>query len=431
MDRPPLTPDDLEAYHHASGRAPDAWRTGMEVERFALGPEGRPLPWRGGIRDLLERFASRSGWTLLHEAGEPVALAGPGGTRLSLEPGGQVELSGAPHARLVDVSAEDVAVRDLLSEAAGPEVKWAACGYLPLARPALAPWVPRSRYRVLRAFLRGRGPFAWDMMRGTCAVQIHLDHGDEADCGRKVALAVGLAPVLLALTANSPLREGRPTGLRSWRAAVWRGTDSDRTGFPPPLLGPWSHRAWVEWLLDVPMVFLRDKERHVPAGGIPFRRFLAEGLGGRAATLDDWILHETAVFTEVRVKQTIEIRCADSVASGLACAVAALCTGLAYDTSALDASLALLADLRTRAPVPDLLAAAARDGLEAEAGRPFGAWAEDLVTLARRSLRVRQPEAEILLDPAEARARERRCPADDLLDAWRRDPRAVLEAVDR
>jgi len=431
MDGPTLTADDLEAVHHRLGRPASAWRVGMEVERFALSSDGRPLPWKGGIRDLIGRVAARSGWSLVREAGEPVGLEGPEGTRISLEPGGQVEMGGAPRARLVDVAAEDRAVRDLLASVAGPRVHWAACGYLPLARPSAAPWVPRSRYRVLRAFLRGRGPRAWEMMRGTSAVQLHLDYDDEADCGRKVALAVGLAPILLALTANSPLRCGRPAGVLSWRATVWRGTDPERTGFPPPLLGPWSHRAWVEWLLDVPMVFLADGGRFVPAGGIPFRRFLADGLEGRAATLEDWILHETSVFPEVRVRRTIELRSADSVAPALAAAIAALVAGLAYDRPALDAALALLGDLGARMPVPDLLAAAARDGLRAEAGRSLGSWAVDLAELARGGLGRWQPEAASLLDPADERARERRSPADDLLAAHRRDPAAVLWAVDR
>ncbi len=431
MDRPPLSAADLEAYHHACARPASGWSVGMEVERFALRPDGRPLPWRGGIRDLMERFADRAGWTVLPEDGEPVALQGPGGARLSLEPGGQVELGGSPGLDLTAITAQDRAVRDLLAEVAGPEVRWAACGYLPLAPPSTAPWVPRSRYRVLRAFLRRRGGLAWHMMRGTCAVQLHLDHGDEADCGRKVALAVGLAPILLALTANSPLRRGRPAGVLSWRSVVWRGTDPARTGFPPPLLGPWSHRAWVEWLLDVPMVFLREGGRHVPAEGIPFRRFLEEGRGDRAANFDDWILHETSVFPEVRIRRTIELRSADSVGPDLAAALAALAAGLAYDDGALDAALALLADLRARAPVAGLLAAAARDGPRAEAGRPLGAWAGDLIALARRGLDRRQPGASRLLDPAEARAGERRCPADDLLAAWRRDPDRILDAVER
>jgi glutamate--cysteine ligase len=436
MDSPPLTRALLVERFHGWAQPPSSWRVGGEFERHALRPDGTPVGYDGphGIRALLEALAADTGWALQEEDRRPIGLQAPdGGPRVSLEPGGQLELSGRPHARLADLATEfhDFlgSLRRLTREW---PLCWVACGYHPFATVEAIGWVPKSRYDVMRAYLAGRGELAHAMMKATCSVQVNVDYGDEDDCARKVQVVARLAPLTTALLANSPLKEGRPTGFLSYRAHVWAHVDGQRCGLPPALVDGYRHARWVDHLLQVPMMFVRQQGRHVPARGMTFARWMEAGFLGRRPTLEDWDLHLTSVFPEARVKRTLEIRGMDCVPQALATAASALFAGLLYDSAALDGALGLAKDLTRWGTPEELWGRAARAGLQAEAGRSYSAWASDMVALAHRGLAAWQPTALPLLAPLEALAARGSSPAVDLLATHRRDPRpaAILATLD-
>ncbi|RME28529.1 MAG: glutamate--cysteine ligase [Deltaproteobacteria bacterium] len=429
----PLTRDQLVAAFHSYGTPREGWRVGGEFERALVHADGRPVGYSDprGIRWVLERLAA-DGWRPEFEGDNPIALYKDGAS-ITLEPGGQVELSGAPHRRLADLAAEAAANRAALRElVADGDLTWIAAGLTPIADIDDIEWVPKGRYVVMREYLPLFGDLAHFMMKGTCSVQANFDYADEADCARKVRLAAGLAPLTTALMANSPLYRNQPTGFKSYRAHIWTRTDPSRTGFPRALREQYTHEGWVDYLLDVPMMFYKVDGEWLPARGRSFRVYMEQGFDGHRPGPDDWALHQTSVFPEVRVKHTIEIRGADCVDHDLAIAFCALWTGLMYCPQALADGLDLVAELGREGTAMERFAAAARGGLDGVvSGRPLSEWARELGVIAERGMRRCMPDDLPLLDPLLARIDAGRCPADDLLDAWRADPspEAIIRQV--
>lgn len=420
-----LTVEALRATYHGYGTPRERWRIGGEYERAVVRGDGRAVGYAepDGIAWVLDQLARRTGWSPRFEGDHVIALEGEAAS-ITLEPGGQVELSGAPYARLADLAAELRRNRDdLVALSAGHDHHWIACGLTPFARIDDIPWVPKGRYAVMREYLPRHGELAHWMMKGTCSVQANYDYADEEDCARKFRVAYTFGPLTTALFANSPLAEGRDTGFLSYRAFVWTRTDPARTGFPAAVRTGYTHDRWVDYLLDTPMMFIKPGGSWQPAHGVTFRQWAEQGIGGVYPTMEDWALHQTSVFPEVRVKRTIEIRGADAVGVDLAIAFCAWWTGLLYGHGALDAALEL-AD-RFTAEGDDHAARhleGARHGLGARfAGRPAGEWADALAAIATQGLRE-VGEDPALLDPLLARIHARRSPGEDLREAFRRDP---------
>lgn len=429
-----LTREALVATYAGYGAPRSRWLVGGEYERAVLRPDGAPVRFHDpdGIEWILHQYAARTGWKkkyegeALIEVYEPHTLAS-----ITLEPGGQVELSGAPHARLADLAAELEAhcarLRDI---SAGTDHRWTACGLTPIARIADIPFVPKGRYAVMQAYLPAHGELAHWMMKGTCSVQANFDYADEADCARKFHVALDLGPLNTAIFANSPLSEGRPSGWMSTRGLVWTKTDPARTGFPAALRQGYRHERQVDYLLDTPMMFIAPGGRWQPAQGRSFRSWMEEGIDGLHPTMEDWALHQTSVFPEVRVKRTIEIRGADAVRTDLALGFVALWTGLLY--GALDEARALADAMTADGEAPEhRQVAASRLGLGAAfSGRPAWAWAADLVEIARRGLLALGEEVG-LIEALAAQVATRESPAAAVLRAWEADPSpaAVLRAV--
>ncbi len=433
---PRLTRDALLATFDGYGKPRDRWRIGGEFERAVVTPDGQPVPYEGpgGIRWILEQLHARQpGWTVVEEKGLPIALVRPNGASITLEPGGQVELSGAPHARLVDLRDEMHENRECLLELAREhDRRWIACGLTPVAAIEDIPWMPKGRYRVMREYLPQKGDLATFMMKGTASVQANFDYLDESDCAEKVRICAGLAPLTTAIFSNSPLYRGRPTGFKSYRGHIWTRTDPDRTGFPPGLRSDYTHARWVDYLLDVPMMFYVRGKDYLPANGTSFRTYMEQGIDGHFPGRDDWALHQTSVFPEVRVKHTIEVRGADCVDHELALAFCALFTGVLYCQAASDETLELVAELERHGTRDSRLAAACRGGLQGEVGgQPLASWARELGDIAARGIARCQPEDAPLLEPLLARIEAGRCPADDVLDAWEKDrsPAAIIASV--
>lgn len=410
------------------------WRVGGEFERALVRPDGGAVRYfdEDGIRWVVERYAEATGWKVKREGDNPIELRAPDEIgNLSLEPGGQVELSGSPHTRLSALAEEVRADRALLHKiVAGKDSRWISCGLTPYARIADIPFVPKGRYAVMQEYLPAHGPLAHWMMKGTCSVQANFDYADEEDCARKFRVALDLAPLNTAIFANSPLSEGKPTGYASYRAHIWTRTDPDRTGFPPAVRAGYSHDRWVDYLLDTPMMFYLREGRWTPANGTTFRTWMERGIDGAYPGPEDWILHQTSVFPEVRVKRVIEIRGADAVDVDLAIAFCALWTGLLY--GALDQAEDVARRFAATFGAPEEKHdAAALGGMDATFGRGTGAeWARSLVEVARHGLQA-IGEQDALLDPLAARVESGRSPFRDVLDAYDRDPSpaSVLAAV--
>jgi len=420
------------------------WRIGPEMEKFGiLEGSGKPLPYEGerSILRVFSELRARFGWTPEHEhpAGPVVALE-RGEQAITLEPGAQLELSGAQARNIHEVCAELRAhMRELgpLSRALG--IRWLGVGFHPFSRREEFQWVPKQRYRVMREYLPTRGSHALDMMLRTCTVQVNLDYASEVDAMRKMRVGLALAPTTMAMFANSPWKEGKPHGGLTYRGRVWLDVDPDRTGLVRPL---WKTHAsfedYVEWALDVPMFLLMRGGHAIANTGQTFRDFLKNGFEGHFATMDDWTVHLNTLFPEVRLKRTIELRSADVQSTDMACALPALWTGVFYDDRAMSEAEDLI-DGWSFDEVEELRRRAWRDGLRSTfRGRPLAEIAQRLIAIAEGGLERRGivdaaggKDERVHLARMRGLAGAGRTPADVLLEGMDRVPNLAAAIIDR
>jgi glutamate--cysteine ligase len=391
----------------------------------------RPLPYDGlrGIRALLDGLATRFGWQPVVEHGNPIALT-KGGCNISLEPGGQFELSGAPLETLHQTCCEVHTHLDELKKVTEPlGIGMLGIGFQPKWRREDIPWMPKARYRIMRAYMPKRGKLGLDMMLRTCTVQVNLDFASEADMVRKFRVGLALQPIATALFANSPFVEGQPVGFLSYRSHIWTDTDPDRSGILPFVLEPgMGFERYVDWMLDVPMYFVYRDGRYLDTSGQSFRDFMAgklPALPGERPTLSDWADHLTTAFPEVRLKRFLEMRGADAGSWQSLCGLPALWVGLLYADGALDAASELVRDWTPeehawlRAEVPKhALATRFRKGT-------VGDLAREVVAIARAGLKARaridwdgQDETRYLTR-LEQIAADGRTPAEEKLERFR------------
>jgi glutamate--cysteine ligase len=395
---------ELAAWFAAGSKPRAAWRIGTEHEKFGFRRDGlAPPPYEpGGIRALLEGLAA-TGWEPILDRGNPIGLR-RGGASVSLEPGGQLELSGDAvadvHATKAELDAHFAAVREV---AAPLGLGFAPMGFHPFARREDMPWMPKARYAIMRGWMPQVGSLGLDMMLRTCTVQVNLDFGDEADMREKFRLSLALQPVATALFANSPFVEGRPSGFLSMRAQVWTDTDAARTGIPAVAFEDgFGFERFAEFVLEVPMYFVMRDGRFVDATGGTFRAFLAgrhPKLAGIVPTMGDFADHVTTVFTDVRLKRFLEMRGSDAGSPEMLVAEPALWVGLIYDDAAQKAAAALVRDW-TAADVARLRGEVPRRALAARIReRPVRDVARDMLAIARQGLRARGLGEERYLDP--------------------------------
>jgi len=352
-DTTPITSvQQLADYLAGGGKPRDAWRIGTEHEKFGFRRVGlMPPPYEpDGIRAMLDGMAGPA-WEPILDDGNPIGLKGAGphrGASISLEPGGQFELSGAPLRTLHETKAEFDAHFAELAQVAGPlGFGFAPLGFHPLARREDMPWMPKSRYAIMRRYMQSVGSMGLDMMLRTCTVQVNLDYADEADMRRKLRVSLALQPLATALFANSPFTEGRPNGFLSMRAHVWTDVDAARTGAPALMFAEdFGFERFVQWLLDMPMYFILREGRYIDLAGRSFRDFMAgrlsDATGGEVATVGDFADHMTVAFTDVRLKRFLEMRGADAGSPAMMLAQSALWVGLLYDEQALSEADALV-----------------------------------------------------------------------------------------
>ncbi|HEY0320775.1 MAG TPA: glutamate-cysteine ligase family protein [Pyrinomonadaceae bacterium] len=403
-------------------KARTEWKCGIEFELFGYDERREHARLRPSqVERVLAGFAPSSN-DLVYEDGVLVEVNAGQMNRLTVEPGGQVEFSGAPQRTLSDVEREMRRYLSRLKEIAeGNSFVFLAAGFDPLCTLDEQRWFPKARYSVMRPFLQGRGSRSWDMMTRTCAVQANLDYGSSEDLTKKFLVGNRLAPVAAAIFANSPFENGRPSGYKSTRALVWLNTDPSRTGISPPALKDnFTPEAFVAYALDVPMIFVQRDGRYLDEPkGMKFGDFLERGCDEIEPVFGDWADHLTTIFTHARLKQHIELRSADCGSTEMALAVQALWKGLIYDAGALDEALRIAPRLK-EVEMRALDKAVALDGLNARAcGVEVLALAKEMIRLSADGLSRFAPEEIKYLDILfEQVIQEELCPADILLRNW-------------
>jgi glutamate--cysteine ligase len=384
----------LAEFIAVGGKPMDQWTIGTEHEKFGFRHDDlTPPPYEpGGIRAVLEGMA-HDGWTPITDSGNPIGLK-RGTASVSLEPAGQLELSGGLAPTLHDTRAELEAHFAHVHVAADPlDLGFAPLGFHPTMRRDQMPWMPKGRYAIMRGYMPKVGGLGLDMMTRTCTVQVNLDYASEDDMRRKLLVALALQPLATALFANSPFTEGKPNGFMSYRAHVWTDTDPHRSGMPPVMFEPgFSFERYVEWLLDVPMYFVYRNGRYVDMTGYTFRQFMA-GIGHNTAagtpTVGDFADHMTTAFTDVRVKRFLEMRGADAGSPDMMIAQSALWVGLLYDPAALEAAHALVRQHHWTT-YPALRAAVPREGMATRWGTgSLRDLAREVLAIASDGLRAR------------------------------------------
>ena len=422
------------AEYLAEGCKPKAdWRIGTEHEKFAYCRDTlQPLPYDGerSIKAILVAMRDEEGWSPLYE-GENIIGLEKNGANISLEPGGQLELSGAPlrsiHETCDEVNAH---LKDVQEIADIVGVGFIGLGAAPIWTHDQMPMMPKGRYKLMTPYMDTVGTHGTQMMYRTCTVQVNLDFGSEADMVKKMRVALALQPVATALFANSPFFEGKPTGLKSWRSRIWRDLDPVRTGMLPFVFEEdFGFERWVEYVLDVPMYFVYRDGKYINALGQSFRDFLKgelPALPGEKPTIADWADHLTTVFPEARLKQFIEMRGADGGPWRRLCALPAFWVGLTYDQGALDAAWELVKglDAETR---EGLRVAASVDALQGEAnGVKLHDLAREAVKISQAGLKARAvpgvggmvPDEAHFLNALEESVETGRVPADELLEKY-------------
>lgn len=421
LERPVESLDDLVDYFRAGEKPRERFRLGIEHEKLALRAGSlEPVPYDGpaGIEALLRRIAEQPGFEAITEDGRVLGLDGP--ASVSLEPGGQVEQNGSPHANLLDAVAEieqHLAMLRGIADASG--IVLLGLGAHPFHPTKELTQIPRERYRIMRQYLPSRGELALDMMHATASLQVSFDWSDERDMVSMMRTALAVTPLVTACFANSSLFLGRPSGFVSRRAWIWRHTDPDRCGLLPFAFDDdMGYARYAEWALDVPMFFLVRGREYRAMHGKTFRQFWREGHAGERATLADWDRHLTTLFPEVRVKRILEVRCADAVPMPLLAAAPALWKGILYDADARGAAATLLP---VDASMRDVLQLdVARRGLAADTPRgPILPLARRLAGIAREGLlRQGTPQEAALLDPLDALLERGKSPGEVVLDCW-------------
>ncbi len=419
------------AEYLASGCKPkEDWRIGTEHEKFGYCKDTlKPLPYDGerSIKAVLEGLRDRFGWSPVLE-GENIIGLEKDGANVSLEPGGQLELSGAPLETIHQTCDEvNVHLREVKSVADEIGVRFIGLGAAPHWSHDDMPMMPKGRYKLMTRYMGEVGTHGTQMMYRTCTVQVNLDFSSEADMVQKMRVALAMQPVATALFANSPFFDGKLNGHKSWRSRIWRDLDADRTGMLPFVFDEgFGFDAWVEYALDVPMYFVYRDGVYIDALGQSFRDFLKgelPALPGEMPTLSDWADHLTTIFPEARVKKFIEMRGADGGPWRRLCALPAFWVGLTYDQGALDAAwdIAKRFDTETREA---LRVAASVDGLAAEVnGVKMHDLARDVVAIAEAGLKARArpgsgglvPDETHFLNALQESLESGETPADELI----------------
>ncbi|MEQ8766469.1 MAG: glutamate-cysteine ligase family protein [Planctomycetota bacterium] len=433
----------LTDYFRGGIRPVSEFRVGGEFEKVGVFAEsGRAVSYRGprGVSALFRHLMSDHGWLPAYEGWHVVGLE-KDGALITLEPGGQVEFSSAPRQTVHEVGSDVSAhLAEVLAISEGLGVRWLALGMQPLSIPGEIEWVPKGRYRIMSERFLETGARGHWMMQATASVQGAYDFESEEDAAEKFRVAFAVSPIVTALFANSPFRAGEVAGEASARAATWWDTDPTRCGLVPGVFrDDFDLKAYADYALDTPMLFVQRMKGWVPIpSDVTFRQFIERGYSGLTATHEDWELHLSTLFPEVRLKSFIEVRGCDSVPLPLAMSFLALMEGVLYDREARAAAWKLTASV-PESERPAFHAAAYEGGLQGEhGGKSFVAYAGELLEIAEHGLTTwarasGRPSDVDLLGPAKGLVADGRSPAHRVLECWNgeweRDIARVLSAT--
>jgi glutamate--cysteine ligase len=420
--------EELEAFFHNAGKPRERWRVGTEYEKVGIDRNtAKAIPYFGrrGVEFILRELIERYGWEPEEQDGHIIALE-RGNAQITLEPGGQIELSGEPCETIHCTYAEFTQhIRELLEVAEQLDIVFLGLGMQPVSRLEEIEWVPKKRYRIMAPYMLKVGTLGQRMMKQTATVQANIDYSDEKDAMAKFRTGMGLTPIIVAIFANSPISEGQVNGYRSFREHIWTDTDKSRAGLLKfAFLPDVSFDHYVQYALDVPMYFIIRNGDYIDMTGVTFRQFLEQGRYGHHATIEDWNDHLTTLFPETRIKRYIEVRCADSQPPELMLAFPALIKGLFYDSDCLQAAWDLVKtwswDERMQAYLDSH-----RDALAARIRRySLLDLAKELLQIAWEGLRRQKAvnsqgdDETIYLDALKTLLSQGKCPADLLVEKW-------------
>lgn len=420
--------DDLLALFHDAEKPRERWRIGTEAERIAVRQgSGAHLPYEGAVSvvAIFEQLIREHGWTPERETEDgPIIALRRDDASVTLEPGSQIELSGAPYRSVHEGKAEsETHWAELQPVMDDLGLVWLGLGCHPFATVEELGWVPKMRYAVMRDYMPTRGSMAGDMMTKTCTVQANLDYASEEDAMRKLRVGLRAQPIVTAMFANSPWEGGKRTGYRSYRALIWLHMDPDRSGLLP---FAWKDQPryldYVNWALDVPMFLVKRNGKAYYNTGQTFRKFMQEGFRGLRASYGDWVAHLSTLFPEMRLKNTLECRGADVQRPEMLFALPALWKGLLYDEASFRA-LEGLVDSWSFPEVQRQREALARHAVRTKfMSRDAIDWAGEVLELAEAGLRrigdrnERGEDETVLLEPLRRLLEASSCPADALLE---------------
>ena len=422
------TKDQLEEYFQAAGKPRERWRVGTEYEKVGIDrSSGKAIPYSGprGVESILKRLIERFGWEPEEQDGHIIALSRDN-AQITLEPGGQIELSGEPCDSIHCTYAEFTQhIRELLEVSEPLDVVFLGLGMQPVSRLDEIEWVPKKRYRIMAPYMPKVGRLGQRMMKQTATVQANIDYRDEKDAMVKFRTGMGLTPIFISMFANSPICDGQLNGYRSYREHIWTDTDKSRSGMLKFAFSPdVSFAHYVEYALDVPMYFIVRNKNYIDMTETTFRQFLAYGCNGERATLDDWHDHLTTLFPETRIKRYIEVRSADSQPPELMPALSAIVKGAFYESDCLDAAWDLVKDWTWDERMQVYLDSH-RDALAARIKRySLLDLSKELLQIALEGLRRQKmfnalgEDETIYLEPLDKLLALGKCPADLLIEKW-------------
>lgn len=387
-----LQKQDLIQFFADSAKPKAQHRVGVEHEIFLYDNDGKRLNYEG-VRCVLEAFVEK-GWQGVYEKENLIAAKHPSGANITLEPGGQFELSGAPLDNLHQIQNElsnyHADLEEILSR---HQITKKFLGFEPTWEQNQIPWMPKGRYGIMKAYLPTRGGKALDMMLRTCTVQANFDYENEADMVRKMRVSVALQPLITALFANSSMKERKPSGFKSYRAFIWQDTDPDRCGFLDFVFDKnMGYERYVDYLLSIPMFFIYRDGIYHSAAGESFERYM----NGQTSfnkdftpTLSDWADHTTIAFPEVRLKQYIEMRGADCVPPPKLMLLPAFWTGLLYDEQSLE-EVEKITEAWPVKEIKRMSLAVPKEGLDfVLEGKTISKWLDDIFPIAKNGLERR------------------------------------------
>ncbi len=419
--------EQLVDYFRAGEKPCAEWGVGTEHEKFLHRRSDYEMvsyEEPGGIGELLQQLVDEHGWEPAFDGDNIVALE-KDKRAITLEPGGQLELSGAIRKTIFETADELDAHLALIRGLADERLAMVCWGLNPFFEPPDVPWMPKSRYAVMRDYLPTRGDLAHWMMKLTCTVQANFDYASEDDAVEMMRTALLVSPVISAIFANSPVKAGEESGMQTYRGYLWTRTDPDRTGWPAFMYrDDWGYRDYLEYMLDVPMFFIRRRGQYIDKSGDSFREFMEHGHDGFEATMGDFELHLSTAFPEIRLKRFIEVRGADAGPRDHMLAVAALWKGLLYHAPSRERARDVIGEV-TPERHAKLFMDAYKDGLDAEGPRGcIQELAQELVRVAGEGLDAIAEECEHqsergFLAPAEEIAESGVTLADELLADWR------------